>query len=102
MAHHVTTFRLKAQAGKGDAVLAMFDKWDRERKPKVTGFQRSVVVKSNNDAEEFTVIVEFDSFDNYHAMSDQPEQGAWFEELSALLAGDPEWFDGTVARDAGP
>lgn len=60
MARHVTTFRLRAQAGKGDAVLAMFDKWDRERRPKVTGFQRSVVVKSNNDAEEFTVIVEFD------------------------------------------
>ncbi len=27
------------------------------------------------------------------------EQGVWFGELRALLAADPEWFNGTLARE---
>ncbi len=43
--------------------------------------------------------VRFDSTESYTANSDRPEQGAWFQELRALLAADPDWFNGTLARE---
>ncbi len=44
--------------------------------------------------------VRFDSTESYNANSGRAEQGAWYGELRALLAADPEWFNGTLAREA--
>ncbi len=68
MADHVTLFRMKAQAGKRQAVIDQFAKWEREHKAAAKGFQRSVLVTSNDNPDE-------------------------------LMAADPEWFNGTLARE---
>ncbi len=96
---HVTTFRLKAQAGKGDSVLGMFDRWGQEQKSRATGYEMSAIIRSNENPDDLMAVVRFDTTANYDANSGRPEQGAWFQELRALLAGDPEWFDGTVALE---
>jgi len=93
---HVTVFRFKVQPGKRQAVFDIFDKWDREQKPKATGFQRSMIVTSNSDPDEFTNVVEWDTTENYNKNSDRPEQGAWYQQFRANLAADPVWFDGTM------
>ncbi len=99
MADHVTFFRMKAQPGKRQAVIDQFLKWERDQKGKATGFQRSVVVVSNDSPDDLMAGVRWDNADNYRANSERPEQGHWFEELRANLAGDPEWFDGTLAAE---
>ncbi len=100
MADHLTFFRMKAQPGKRQAVIDQFAKWEREHKATARGFQRSIVVSSNDDPDELMAGVRFDSTESYNANSGRAEQGAWFGELRALLVADPEWFNGTLAREA--
>ncbi|HXG36820.1 MAG TPA: antibiotic biosynthesis monooxygenase [Dehalococcoidia bacterium] len=97
---HVTVFRYKTQPGKRQAILDLMDKWEREQMPKAGGFQRSVVVASNNDPDEFTSVVFWDNTENYNKNSNRPEQSAWYQEFRANLVSDPIWFDGTVAAES--
>ncbi len=99
MADHLTFFRIKAQPGKRQAVIDQFAKWEREHKAAAKGFLRSIVVASNDDPDELMAGVRFDSTESYAANSDRAEQGVWFGELRALLVADPEWFNGTLARE---
>ncbi len=99
MADHLTFFRMKALPGKREAVIDQFAKWEAEHKAAAKGFQRSILVASNDDPDELMAGVRFDSTENYAANSDRPETGAWFGEVRALLAADPEWFNGTLARE---
>jgi len=100
MADHVTFFRMKAPPGKRQAVIDQFAKWERDQKGKATGFLRSVVVVSNDGPDDIMAGVRWDSADNYRANSERAEQGAWYQELRAILAADPEWFDGTLALES--
>ncbi len=100
MADHVTLFRMKAQPGKRQAVIDQFAKWDREQKARAGGFRHSLLLANNDDPDELMAEVRFDSTESYNANSDRAEQGAWFQELRALLAADPEWFNGTLVREA--
>ena len=100
MADHVTLFRMKAQAGKRQAVIDQFAKWEREHKATVRGFRHSLLLANNDDPDGLMAAVRFDSTESYNANSDRAEQGVWFGELRALLAADPEWFNGTLAREA--
>ena len=97
---HVTVFRFKALPGKRQAVLDAFDKWEREQKPKATGFQRSILVSNNNDPDEFMGAVRWDNSENYSKNAGRPEQDAWFSEFRANLVDDPAWFDGTLQRES--
>jgi quinol monooxygenase YgiN len=99
MADHVTFFRMKALPGKRQAVIDLFDKWEREQKGKARGFVRSIQVTSNEDPDEIMTGVRFESTESYNANSDRAEQGEWYGELRALLVADPEWFNGTLARE---
>ena len=97
---HITFFRMKAQPGKRQAVIDQFARWEREQKTVAAGFLRSVVVTSNDDPDELMAAVRFASTESYAANSDRADQGAWYSELRSLLAADPEWFNGTLAREA--
>jgi len=100
MAEHVTFFRAKVLPGKRDATIEQFNRWEREQKPKAAGFIRSILVANNNNPDEIMAAVRWDNTENYMKNSDRPEQGAWFQELRANFAADPEWFDGTLIREA--
>ena len=97
---HVTVFRFRAQPGKRQAVLDNFDRWEREQKPKARGYVRSILVSKNDDPDEFTGVVRWDTTENYLANANRPEQNAWFQELRSCLVDDPVWFDGTLQREA--
>jgi quinol monooxygenase YgiN len=100
MMPHVTFFRFKALPGRRQAVIDHFEKWERDQKPKATGFERSVLAASNGDGDEFMGVVRWDNTANYVKNSNRPEQDAWFRELRANLVADPEWFDGTLERES--
>ena len=100
MADHFTFFRMKALPGKRQAVVDQFAKWEREHKATARGFRHSLLLANNDDPDELMAAVQFDSTESYNANSDRAEQGAWFQELRALLAADPEWFNGTLVREA--
>jgi len=95
----MTLFRFKALPGRRQAVIDHFEKWEREQKPQATGFERSTLVASNSDRDEFVGVVRWDSTPNYVKNSNRPEQNSWFRELRPNLVADPEWFDGTLERE---
>jgi heme-degrading monooxygenase HmoA len=92
-------FRFKALPGKREEVIDQFARWEREQKAKATGFERSILVASNQDRDEFIGAVRWDNAENYAKNSNRPEQDAWFRKLRSKLVGDPEWFEGTVERE---
>jgi hypothetical protein len=96
---HVTHFKLRAKPGERDKVIGMFDRWQDERRPKAKGFVRSILTSSLSDPDELMAGVMFDSKANYDANSNDPGQGAWYQELRSHLAADPEWFDGKLERE---
>jgi quinol monooxygenase YgiN len=98
---HVTFFRMRAKPGDRESVIDLFDRWQRGRMPKVKGFVRSVITSRLNDPDDFMAEVMFDSRELYEENSKHPEQDAWFRELRAHLAEDPEWFDGRLERESG-
>jgi len=98
---HVTIFRMKSKPGERETVVDMFDRWQRDRMPKVHGFVRSVIVTNLHDDDDFMCEVMFDSKDDYEANSNDPEQATWYEELRSHLAADPDWFDGKLERESG-
>ena len=97
---HVSFYRMKALPGKRQAVIDLFEKWERDQKPKARGFIRSIMVANNNDADEFMGGVRWDNAENYMANASRLEQDAWYRELRANLLADPVWFDGTLVREA--
>lgn len=99
MADHITFFRMKAQPGKRQAVIDHFMSSESERVRDANGFIRSILVINNEDHDEVMAGVRFDSAANYNANSDRPEINAWYQGLRAMLAADPEWFNGTLARE---
>ena len=98
MTDHVTFFRMKAQPGKRQAVIDHFAQGEESTRES-KGFVRAIVVTSNDDPDEVMAGVRFDSAENYNANSNDPRTGAWYRELRAMLAADPDWFNGTLARE---
>ncbi len=98
---HVTLFRMKSKPGEHEAVIDIFDHWQRERMPKVKGFVRSVIVSNLRDPDELIAEVMFDSKANYDANSNNPEQSSWYQDLRSHLVADPDWFDGKLERESG-
>ena len=100
MAEHVSFFRATAKPGQRGALLAQFEKWEREQKSKAAGFRRSMLATANDNADEVMGAVWWDTTANYFANAERPEQDAWYRELQQLMQGDAVWFDATVAREA--
>ena len=98
MADHITFFRMKEQPGKRQAVIDHFAQ-DEELTRESKGFVRAIVAASNDDPDEVMAGVRFDSAENYNANSNDPRTGAWYQGLRAMLASDPEWLNGTLARE---
>ena len=99
---HVTHFRFKAKPGERQAVIDLFERFSRERSSQVTGFMRSVVASELSDPDDFMATVLFDTTENYNANSNDPAQGAWFEELRSHLTADPDWFNGQSEVQTNP
>jgi quinol monooxygenase YgiN len=90
---------MKAQPGKRQAVIDHFLDSEDVRVSGTKGFIRSILVTNNEDPDEVMAGARFDSTENYNANSNRPEIDAWYRELRAMLASDPEWFNGTLARE---
>ena len=99
MADHITFFRMKALPGKRQAVVDHFLRDEQELVGETPGFVRAILVTNNEDPDELMAGVRFDSTEHYNANSNDPRTNDWFQELRAMLAADPQWFNGTLARE---
>jgi quinol monooxygenase YgiN len=98
MAPHITIFKIRAKPGERQKVIDCFDRWFRDRRPEAEGFVLAGLSSNVNDPDEFMSYAMFADKKTYDANSNSAEQTAWYNELRACLAADPEWFDGTLER----
>ena len=89
-----TIFRMKVKSGKEREVVAAFEKWERERKPKVAGAVASLLLKLDKVPGEFLGVAVFKDKESYTANAKDSEQDKWYGQLRLLLQSDPEWNDG--------
>jgi quinol monooxygenase YgiN len=89
-----TIFGMEIKPGKEQELIAAFDKWERERKPKIAGAIASLVLKSDKVPGEFFGIAVFKDKESYVANARDPEQDKWYRQMRLLLKSDPEWNDG--------
>jgi hypothetical protein len=87
-------FRMRVTSGKERDLLAIFEKWERERKPKVAGAVASFVLKSDKAPGEYLGVAVFKDKKSYTANAKDPEQDKWYRQMRSLLQNDPEWNDG--------
>jgi quinol monooxygenase YgiN len=98
MAPHITYFKMRVKPGERQKVIDLFDRWLKERRPSVEGFVMAGLSSNTDDPDEFMSYAMFADKATYDANSNSPGQTAWYNELRAHLAGDPEWFDSTLER----
>ncbi|HLJ81133.1 MAG TPA: antibiotic biosynthesis monooxygenase [Ktedonobacterales bacterium] len=63
---------------------------------RVSGFIRAYVYQMDADPREYYLVVLFESKEAYWANARSPEQDARYQQMLALLEGQPEWHDGEV------
>ncbi len=91
-----TIFRMRPKQGQEQVVEELFQRWGRERRPKVTGFVNGYLLKSRSHPGELISVAIFDSEASFRQNAEDPEQDRWYQELRAVLVADPEWNDGEV------
>jgi len=93
-----TIFTMRPKTGRENDVVALFDQWDRERRPKIKGALAGHLYRNDQNPGELMAAVVFDSRENYFANANDPEQDRWYRELVALLEAEPRFIDGEVLR----
>lgn len=80
-----------------DEVYALEHQWRRDTDGKRT-LRRSILLRDRNDADHYTVIAFFDSYDAAQKNSALPETAAFAQRLQSLAEG-VTFFDGEVVED---
>lgn len=89
-----TIFTMKVKPGQHKKVAEAFDRWDRERKPKLKGALASLLMKPDAKTRDLIGVAVFEDRETYEANAGDPEQDKWFRGLRELLEADPDWEDG--------
>ena len=89
-----TIFRMRPKAGQEQAIISLFEEWERERRPKVKGAGAGYLVKPEKSPGELIGIAAFSDRESYLANANDPEQHQWYLKLRELLEADPAWEDG--------
>jgi len=89
-----TIFRMRPKAGQEQAIISLFEEWERERRPKVKGAEGGYLVKPEKSPGELIGVAVFSDRESFLANANDPEQHQWFLKLRELLEADPAWEDG--------
>ncbi|HLZ24239.1 MAG TPA: antibiotic biosynthesis monooxygenase family protein [Ktedonobacterales bacterium] len=88
-----TVARLRVKQGAEAQLAQQMRDFEALRIP---GFIRTSVYQMDADPREFYLTVLFESKDAYWANAKSPDQDARYQQMVALLDGQPEWHDGEV------
>lgn len=68
---------------------------------KVPGWVADYVYRMDADANDYYLVVIFDTREAYAANANSPEQHARYLHLLEMIEGEPEWHDGEIVRTYG-
>lgn len=85
----VTVCVYRARAGEEDAVIALHEDWERNRRPKAKGYLSGELLNDVRDPQAFITIARFESEVAVQAITEDPEQVAWYRRLASLAEEEP-------------
>ncbi len=91
-----TIFRMKPKRGQEQALVALMDQWNRDRKPKIKGFVGAYILRPDKAKGEVIGVAIFSDHDAYMANANDPAQDQWYRQMREHLQADPKWEDGEV------
>lgn len=93
----VNVFTYRAKAGQEDAMVALLEDWERNRRPHAPGFVSAEVFRDIKDPRSFINIARFESAEAAQAVANNPDQDAWYRRLVDLCESGPVFTDCSVA-----
>jgi hypothetical protein len=89
-------YRMQPIAGQEANIASHFRRWERERRPAVSGAVGGYLFRPKDNPSELVGVAVFDSEDSYRHNADDPAQDEWYRDLRSMLESDPQWSDGDV------
>ena len=89
-----TVAYMRVKSGRQDELVALFEEWRAQRKPRVQGALDSYVFKMDADPQDWILVALFEDRESYFANADDPEQAGWFGRFMEHLEEEPRWHDG--------
>ena len=80
----VTVSLYRVRTGEEDALIALYEDWERRQQPQAGGYLSGELLRSINDPREFIAIMHFESMEAARALGNDPEQTAWFQRIVSL------------------
>jgi hypothetical protein len=90
---------ITAPVGDAEAIERAMDSWDEERRPQAKGFLGATSGISAQNT--FVAVARFESEELARQNSDDPDQTAWWNELSKGFAGEATFHDCTEITISG-
>lgn len=85
----VTVSTYRAKAGEEDAIIALYEDWQRNQWPKAAGYLSGELLRNFKDASEFIAIRRFVNKESARALANDPEEGAWYRRVVSLAENTP-------------
>jgi len=80
----VTVSTYKAKPAEEDAIIALHEAWQRHQQTQAKGYLSGELLRGINDSRQFITIMRFESQEFAHALTNDPEQKAWYQRLISL------------------
>lgn len=80
----VTVSTYRAKAGEEDAIIALHEDWQRTMQSRVKGYLSGELLKKAEAPREFISIMRFESQESARALTNDPEQDAWYRRVASL------------------
>lgn len=93
MGKHVTFWKLQVKPGQRDALNNLMSDPSTQAQLKAAGWEMDITGSRKDNPDEVWGCVVWDTSERYYANAESPEQNKMYEQMRALLAADPEWFD---------
>jgi len=78
----VSTYR--AKAGEEDAIIALYEEWQRSIQPRATGYLSGELLSKVGDPREFIAIMRFESLGTALVLAKDPVQDTWYRRVVSL------------------
>lgn len=91
--------RLK-EAGQWERLKELGNAWEREEAGRAPGYLGFDFMQDRNDPQHFVEVVRFESAEKARENSTRPETNRFFEQILALLEGEPRFVDCDLVQSA--
>jgi heme-degrading monooxygenase HmoA len=93
----VTVSTYRARPGEEDAIIAIYENWQRDQQLRTRGCLSGELLRNVEDPHQFIAIMRFENRESAHALANDPEQDAWYRRVVSLTENAPILIEYTSA-----